>query len=451
VDNDGDALVDYPADPGCNSLAGASEAGACQDGVDNDGDGLVDFPADPGCTSAADLSEREAGNSCDDGIDNDADTFADYPADAGCDSLVDPSERSPDLVCDDGLDNDGDGLVDHPADPGCASLTDPSERSPDLVCDDGADNDTDTSVDYPADAGCDSLVDPSEQSPDLVCDDGLDNDGDELVDYPADSGCWGARDRTETPTASAGLLDFTGTLKIEMNHLCSIGYFRGCSGPGSVLGTAVIPGSGTAAVNRSGAGGRLAALGVVGSEFAIASHLVPVTDPDVFPIAGVQFTAGNDAGDFSGAGGDAFGGVMPIHGVMKLCLFGSGGCSQAIANVTLPLSVVGQGGTATAVGPINLTVKGAPWTTGTAAIGTSTAMGGVSPLSSTATAGGHVSLVTPIFISTNVGSYAVLPTFGILDLDFIPEPGTLLLGGAAIASLVALGIARLRHANQTHR
>jgi hypothetical protein len=30
---------------------------ACQDGVDNDGDGLVDFPADPGCTSYYDNDE----------------------------------------------------------------------------------------------------------------------------------------------------------------------------------------------------------------------------------------------------------------------------------------------------------------------------------------------------------------------------------------------------------
>jgi hypothetical protein len=29
----------------------------CGDGVDNDGDGLIDFPADPGCTSAADATE----------------------------------------------------------------------------------------------------------------------------------------------------------------------------------------------------------------------------------------------------------------------------------------------------------------------------------------------------------------------------------------------------------
>ncbi|MEO6955062.1 MAG: hypothetical protein ABI321_24900 [Polyangia bacterium] len=32
----------------------------CEDGLDNDGDGLVDFPADPGCSSLEDPSELNA-------------------------------------------------------------------------------------------------------------------------------------------------------------------------------------------------------------------------------------------------------------------------------------------------------------------------------------------------------------------------------------------------------
>lgn len=35
-------------------------AAACADGADNDGDGLVDYPADPGCTSATDTDETNA-------------------------------------------------------------------------------------------------------------------------------------------------------------------------------------------------------------------------------------------------------------------------------------------------------------------------------------------------------------------------------------------------------
>ena len=33
---------------------------ACDDGFDNDGDGLIDFPADPKCSSPSDTSEGPA-------------------------------------------------------------------------------------------------------------------------------------------------------------------------------------------------------------------------------------------------------------------------------------------------------------------------------------------------------------------------------------------------------
>ena len=49
VDNDGDGLVDHPADPGCVAPQGAKEDPACSDGIDNDGDALIDL-ADPQCS-----------------------------------------------------------------------------------------------------------------------------------------------------------------------------------------------------------------------------------------------------------------------------------------------------------------------------------------------------------------------------------------------------------------
>jgi len=70
IDNDGDGLIDYPADPGCASPASLQENPHCSDGIDNDGDGLIDFPADPGCFNAA--SDNESPQ-CQDGIDNDGD------------------------------------------------------------------------------------------------------------------------------------------------------------------------------------------------------------------------------------------------------------------------------------------------------------------------------------------------------------------------------------------
>ena len=55
-------MIDYPAEPGCQSTRDEDESdptvlSACADGVDNDGDGLTDYPADPGCESAVDHRE----------------------------------------------------------------------------------------------------------------------------------------------------------------------------------------------------------------------------------------------------------------------------------------------------------------------------------------------------------------------------------------------------------
>ncbi len=57
LDNDGDGLFDYPADPGCRDAARNLENPLCDDGIDNDGDNLVDFPADSTCIAAWDTSE----------------------------------------------------------------------------------------------------------------------------------------------------------------------------------------------------------------------------------------------------------------------------------------------------------------------------------------------------------------------------------------------------------
>ncbi len=64
----------------------------CADGLDEDGDGLVDFPDDPGCDDAFDSSEWSAALVCDNGLDDDGDLLIDYPEDDGCDDLLDASE-----------------------------------------------------------------------------------------------------------------------------------------------------------------------------------------------------------------------------------------------------------------------------------------------------------------------------------------------------------------------
>jgi hypothetical protein len=137
------------ADPACT---GASEdhdlavLPACSDGIDNDGDTLVDFPADPGCANAMSNLENPQ---CNDGLDNDGDTLVDL-ADPDCASASDNVEAPPPPACSDGLDNDGDGLVDFPADPGCFSAASALENP---KCDDDLDNDGDGKIDWDGGAG----------------------------------------------------------------------------------------------------------------------------------------------------------------------------------------------------------------------------------------------------------------------------------------------------------
>jgi hypothetical protein len=111
--------------------------------------------------------------------------------------------------------------------------------------------------------------------------------------------------------------------------------------------------------------------------------------------------------------------------------------------LTVPLNPVGAGGAAFVSTLVNLTAVGAPWTAGTASVGTLSVAGfhhGPASLTSSAAQGsGSIRLVTPVFVSTNIGAAAVVPTFGILDLHFVPEPTTLLLLGSGIAGLVLYG------------
>ncbi len=86
-DNDGDLLIDYPEDEGCNGYQ-AVEDPECGNGIDDDGDGLIDYPDDPGCRTA----RWEEAPECSNGIDDDADGLVDWPADRDCPNLTGVSE-----------------------------------------------------------------------------------------------------------------------------------------------------------------------------------------------------------------------------------------------------------------------------------------------------------------------------------------------------------------------
>jgi len=99
-------------------------------------------------------------------------------------------------------------------------------------------------------------------------------------------------------------------------------------------------------------------------------------------------------------------------------------------------------------------MQNAPWTIGqptmtihtpSSTVTTPTLPGGfahgpASLTSSTAQTSGVVQLVTVTKIFTSlVGAFPELPVIGVLNLHFVPEPGTLLLLGFGVAGLAAYG------------
>ncbi len=73
-DDDDDGLIDFPYDPGCDSVDDSDESDHCPNGgtcpecgnqVDDDEDGLIDFGEDPGCASASDDIEDNCGDESD--------------------------------------------------------------------------------------------------------------------------------------------------------------------------------------------------------------------------------------------------------------------------------------------------------------------------------------------------------------------------------------------------
>ena len=177
-DDDQDGRVDFPTDPECLARSWPSELSlarsrfvsqgvvidrgrevnngerfsyGCHNHADDDGDGLVDFPADPECLTPLDPDERGAQTDqspedrlqgftftlpeCRDGLDNDTDGATDLndldcsgAQDAGPESgLDDASDLEPE--CGDLIDNDEDGAIDWPLDPDCVARGDLMEES----------------------------------------------------------------------------------------------------------------------------------------------------------------------------------------------------------------------------------------------------------------------------------------------------------------------------------
>lgn len=207
--------------------------------------------------------------------------------------------------------------------------------------------------------------------------------------------------------------------------------------------------TGSATANGAGGTGPLTQISLpAGLLAAIGSH-VDVTDVAAAPIEGLIATLGNGAASF-GVGGGTLGGSMPLPGVLRLCLFAN---CDAIppANMIVPLTPIGNGGSQFGEASVNLTVLGSPWTTGTVMGGvrpstetwTGSRQGPASAPSSTARIGGTIQLVTPFQIATTLSPIPT-PGFAFLRLHFVPEPGTALLLGAGVVLLTCFGAKTLR-------
>jgi hypothetical protein len=158
----------------------------------------------------------------------------------------------------------------------------------------------------------------------------------------------------------------------------------------------------------------------------------------------VQITK-NAGGTFAGASPSQVGGNLSIQG--KANVFGIGGFPGGGAPLlAVPLKVGTPNTVFQSAGGVAITAISAGWTAGTAAItivntsgtSTATAMGsnGLTPGGA-----GTLVLVTPTKILTNVAG--TLAAFGVLTLNYVPEPGTLLLLGMGVAGLAAIGRRRM--------
>jgi hypothetical protein len=238
--------------------------------------------------------------------------------------------------------------------------------------------------------------------------------------------------------ASADLRVFEATLSLE-----------GITPPPPPLTTAV----GVATVNGSGDGAHVSSL-FIPPKLMGFSTTFPVAASTMVPFTQVQLGAAVGSGMLAVGGDGVLAGPMALDGHVRLCVLG---CTSLTVNAPLLSSGgngLGLGGTVMGpVGPIGaLTLGGGVWRTGMASIPTSSgvvartgfAHGPLSGTSSTAQPQGALQLVTPIAVRFSEAPGLVVPVFGVLDVKFLPEPGTGALFGSGAALLMLLGARRAR-------
>jgi hypothetical protein len=172
------------------------------------------------------------------------------------------------------------------------------------------------------------------------------------------------------------------------------------------------------------------------------------------PLTVVQVIVTNSASaTFIGASPEKVGGSLAIEGAANV--YGVGGFPGGGAPLlAVPLELGTPNTLAKSAGGVAITVIGGPWTAGTAVVtgvptttpgsqrnenGTATAMGdnGITP-------GGTGTLVLVALVKMITHIAGNLPAFGVLTLEYVPEPSQALLVGAGVAVLAALGRGRRR-------
>ena len=228
-----------------------------------------------------------------------------------------------------------------------------------------------------------------------------------------------------TPAAATST-PFTGTLSMAL------------TGGSTRYPLVSLTASGTADVTRSG--GSLSAIALPASLFS-AHVTIPITDPAASPITQmiVDVTSGsglfdtipgadidNDFNtDLTGQGS----GAMALSGQLDVGLFQGPLAHLIVPFTSAGVDGIGLGGgfvVATSSG-ISVSVRGAPWTTGTVSAAGVPLTGFVSD--------DTVQLVSQAVVSTSINADAPLRILSLLTLSFVPEPGTLLLLSGGLAAL----------------